>query len=381
MRVLMLTCFPSIQGPFPKILPSLAAALRSLGCFVAEEPWGRHHEEETFFEKLVRRPRDIGRVYHRLRRETFDVLLIHTTTEWPNYSRDIPVLWLCRRLVPRRILQFHGSTPDWVLGPGRPAFKKASRMLLRLADAVFVLSSEEQREWQRFHPAGRFHVVRNPFPAPPCAGDTPALPPWKRPPGVPVLLYVGRLIEAKGIFDLVDAVARLRGRVPCHLLMAGDGPDRPRLETYLQQRNLEGQVTLAGYLPAAQLQQVYRAADLFVLPSWSEGFPTVLLEAMDAGLPVVTTSIRGAVDHLQDGVHARFVPPRQPEQLALALEQVLGDQTLRERMGQANRAKVREFAPESVASDYLALLQQVAGHNVPSQPAGVSARMAEQPGA
>ena len=359
LRILMLTCHPTIRGPFAKILPLLGSALRTEGCTVVEEPWGRHHDEESFFKKLADRPGDIARVRRRLAREKFDVLYIHTTTEWANYSRDIPVLMLCRRLVRRCVLQFHGSTPDQVLGPGQAAFKRATRQLLRLTDGVFVLSTEERQRWGQFHPEGRFDVVCNPFQ--PSAGDVrngePL--PWTLPAGVPVLIYVGRLIREKGIYDLLDALARWKGQQPFHLLVAGQGPEEDAFRARIRELGLEANVRLTGYLDNERLRRAYRAADLFVLPSWSEGFPTVITEAMDAGLPVVTTYLRGAADHLQEGVHACFVPPRAPDKLAETLRRVLNDRPLRERMAEANRGKVREFAPDVVARHQKQLLQEI----------------------
>src|SRR5689334_295975 len=133
MRILMLTCYPNILGPLPKILPVLASTLCAKGCHVVTEPWGRHREGESFPEKVAGRVGDIVRVRRRCAREKFEMIVIHTTTEMVNYSRDIPVLWLCRGLTRHVVLHFHGSTPATVLQPGNVLFKAASRMLLRLA--------------------------------------------------------------------------------------------------------------------------------------------------------------------------------------------------------------------------------------------------------
>lgn len=359
MRILMLTCHPEIRGPFPKILPLLARTLRSLGCEVVEEPWGRHNDEETRLRKMMDRPRDILRVRRRLKSEPFDVLFIHTTTEWANYSRDLPLLALCRGLVKHVVLQFHGSCPALVLGEGHAAFKWASRKLFNSVDGIFVLSNEEQRAWAQFHPAGNFSVISNPFQPLPAVPMNPANEPWKAKDGEPVALFVGRLITEKGIYDLLEAVAQVRARTPVHLVLAGGGPEEKNFRKRVQALGLESHVTLAGYLDATALASAYQAADLFVLPSWSEGFPTVLTEAMHAGRPVVTTRIRGAVDHLQDGVHALFVEPRAPAQLAAAMTRLLQSPELGEAMSAANRKKVEEFAPEVAGRKTLAALETI----------------------
>lgn len=359
MRILMLTCHPQIRGPFPKILPLMARSLRALGCHVVEEPWGRHCDEETRLRKIMDRPGDILRVRRRLKAEPFDVLFIHTTTEWANYSRDLPVLALCRGLVKHVVLQFHGSVPSLVLGEGNRAFKWASRRLFNSVDGVFVLSTEEQRAWTQFHPAGNFPVITNPFqPLPPVAEDRAQLP-WPVKDGGPVALFVGRLITEKGIYDLLEALALVRAKTPAHLVLAGGGPEEENFLKRARELGMEAHVTLAGYLGAEALAAAYQAADLFVLPSWSEGFPTVLTEAMHAGKPVVTTRIRGAVDHLQDGVHARFVEPRAPRELAAAMVEVLQSPALRATMNAANRKKVEEFAPEAAGKKILAELEKI----------------------
>ena len=361
MRILMLTCHPGIRGPFPKILPLLTRTLRELGCEVVEEPWGRHHEEETRLRKIMDRPGDIWRVRRRLKVEPFDVLFIHTTTEWANYSRDLPLLALCRGLVKHVVLQFHGSVPSLVLGEGHAGFKWASRRLFNSVDGVFVLSTEEQRAWQQFHPEGNFPVISNPFQplAPVVVKDAPR--PWPGKDGEPVALFVGRLIPEKGIYDLLEALAAVRAQTPVHLVLAGGGPEEENFRARARTLGLEAHVTLAGYLGAEALAAAYQAADLFVLPSWSEGFPTVLTEARHAGLPVVTTRIRGAVDHLQDGVHARFVAPRAPKELAVAIVEVLQSPALRATMSAANRKKVEEFAPVVTGRKILAELEKICG--------------------
>ena len=371
MRVLMLTCHPGIRGPFPKILPLLASALRAEGCHVVEEPWGRHRDDESFFDKIFGRLGDLVRVWRRARREPFDMLVVHTTTEWRNYSRDLPALWLLRRWIPKVVVQFHGSTPELVHGSGHGGFKWATRRLLRMTDGVIVLSSEEKRAWQQFHPQCRWFIGRNPFAAAKPEDIAPTIP-WNLPENVPVVLYVGRLIVEKGIFDLLEAAAQLKSGTPFHLLMIGSGPAQNDLEAKVRELKLDEQVTIAGQLDDARtLRRAYRAADLFVLPSWSEGMPTVLLEAMDAGLPIVTTRIRGAVDHFEENVHARMVSPREPKELAAALEELLASPELRARLGANNRQKIREFAPEFVAPEYLAVLQEIAGSK-PSPAEGVA---------
>ncbi len=357
MRILMLVSHVNIQGPIPKITPLLVAALRALGCEVATEPWGRHSDHESLFEKIIGRARDIGRIWRALRHERFDVMVVQTSHDWRTVSRDIPLLLVTRRLCPRIVIEFHGSRSDWLIAPGHRMFKATSAWLLRLSNAALLLSSEEQHELQQFYPTGRFYVVSNPFqPTDTIPGELP----WAVPKSKPVLLFVGRLIEAKGIFDLLNAMPHVLGRTVCHLVVAGDGADAQRGREWVEKLGLTDHVTLTGYLVGEQLVAAYQMGDVFVLPTyWKEGFPTVITEAMNAGLAIVTTRIRGVGDHLQEGVNALFVPPRDPVVLADTLVQLLADPGLRTQISRANREKVQDFAPEKVGRHYLDVLEQV----------------------
>jgi len=360
MRILMLVTHPNIKGPIPKITPHLVSALRSLGCTVVVEPWGRHHDAESLSSKVLGRAQDIARIRRTLSRVTFDVMVVHTAHDWLTLLRDVPLLLVTRRCCPLVVLQLHGSQPDVLLGRGHLAFRILSAWLVRMSDAVMLLSSEERLEWQQFYPAGKFLVVNNPFV--PASFDTTATltRPWNVPSGVPVLLFVGRLISEKGIFDLLEAVAWLKGRVPCHLLVVGSGAEAKQVTEQVLRLGLHDWVTLTGYLDRDRLIEAYQASDVFVLPSWNEGFPTVIAEAMSVGLPIVTTRIGGAADHLREGIHACFVPRRDPGTLSETLIRLLADPILRAKMAQANREKVKEFAPETVGRHYLGALEEIA---------------------
>jgi glycosyltransferase involved in cell wall biosynthesis len=93
-----------------------------------------------------------------------------------------------------------------------------------------------------------------------------------------------------------------------------------------------------------------------VLPTYAEGFPTVITEAMSAGLPIITTGIRGAADRLEDGTNALFVRPRDSVGLFKAMERLLQDGALRSMMSEANIERVRVFSPDVVGQEYVSTL-------------------------
>lgn len=356
----MLIPDPAVKGSMARLGAQLVDGLSRLQVDVVACRWGRHADEESRLASLCGRVADTFHIRRLLGHGDFEVLFVNTAHDRRALGRDVPLLLATRGLARRRIVQFHGSLSNELSMPRRFAMKAASRWLVRTADAVLVLSSEEAREWRAFEPRGRFHVVANTYVhkralerprtrSVDLAGGQP-----------PLILFVGRLIAAKGVFDLVEAVSRVqREGISCRVAFAGDGEERTRLAELIRSKGVQGTAALLGHLDGPELALAYLDADVFALPSYSEGFPTVLTEAMDAGLPIVTTGIRGAVDHLVEGRNALFVPPGRVDLLADALQRVLVDGDLRREMSAANRDKVRDFAPSVVAADYVDLLHRV----------------------
>jgi glycosyltransferase involved in cell wall biosynthesis len=357
MRIFMLVPHEGISGPVPTQTPHLVAALRSLGCTIATHPWGRRNDDERLPGKLARRLRQVRSVRRALAGDEFDVAVVSTSHDWRTLVRDLAVVFAIRGRCRPIVLQFHGSQPSALVKPGRWAFTLVTALLLALVDGVMVLSTEEQAEWRAFRAQPPVFTVKNPY----VRSSTWAERPGDRSPeDAHRVLFVGRLIEEKGIFDLVEALAAVIQRTPCSLIFVGRGEDDRRLRERIHRLGLNEHVTVKGYLEGAVLGRMYGEATLLALPSWHEGFPTVLAEAMDAGLPIVTTRIRGAADHLVEGEHALFVEPRDVRGIASAIITLLRDPELRARMGSANRERVRIFDPEAVGAEYLECLRSLA---------------------
>jgi glycosyltransferase involved in cell wall biosynthesis len=156
------------------------------------------------------------------------------------------------------------------------------------------------------------------------------------------VLCVGRLVPEKGQAVLIDALERIRGSgrdVTCTFV--GDGPSRDRLESAIAARGLHGAVTVTGALDQDAVREHYLNSDAFCLPSFAEGVPVVLMEAMAAGLPVVTTRIAGIPELVTDGRDGLLVAPGRADRLADALTALADDPDLRRRLGEQARETVR----------------------------------------
>lgn len=165
--------------------------------------------------------------------------------------------------------------------------------------------------------------------------------------------FIGRLDPIKRIPDLLHAVKLLEGKA--HLHMYGEGAERQHIETLVAQLDLNGSVTLHG--PVVRPEQALANVGALVLPSAAEGFGLVLIEAMAAGVPVVATNVAGIRDVVRDGETGLLVPPYAPAELAGAIDRILSDDSLRERLIAHGRDEVaRRFAWEVVLPLYRALL-------------------------
>ncbi|KNG93538.1 glycosyltransferase [Pseudaestuariivita atlantica] len=161
-----------------------------------------------------------------------------------------------------------------------------------------------------------------------------------RPSGRASVLFVGRLAGVKGVPVLLRTCAALRASgLEFDLTLVGDGPERASHEALVSELGLTG-VTFAGYQSQSRVAELLAGADMLVLPSFAEGVPVVLMEAMAAQVPVVTTRIAGVPELVEDGVSGLLVPPGDDVALGVAMSSLLDDADLRARMGAAGREKV-----------------------------------------
>jgi glycosyltransferase involved in cell wall biosynthesis len=187
----------------------------------------------------------------------------------------------------------------------------------------------------------------------------------KLPDSIPIIATTGRITAEKGYLELVKAVVKLRSQFSVHLLVIGGQLSSERdafqsqLNYFIQEHNLENCVTFTGL--CSDIPELLGLVDVFALPSYREGLPRSILEAMAMKLPVVATDIRGcreAVIHNQTGL---IVPPKNSEQLAEALGKILVNNQLKEAFGKAGRQRVEAEYDERFVFDRLAQYYQELG--------------------
>jgi glycosyltransferase involved in cell wall biosynthesis len=246
------------------------------------------------------------------------------------------VAMLCRAL---------GGPPYSFTVHGPEEFDKPDLLHLRdkieRAEGVFAVSHFGRS--QLFRHCGRSHW--NKVHVVPCGLDSAFLEAASAPvPAAPRLVSVGRLSEQKGQLLLVDALAELhrRGR-DFHLTLVGDGEMRPEVEAAIKRHDLGSKIELAGWADEAAIKRHVLAARALVLPSFAEGLPVVIMEALALGRPVVSTYIAGIPELVEPGRSGWLVPAGSVDELVKALEEVISATPERlAAMGATGRARVLE---------------------------------------
>ena len=180
-------------------------------------------------------------------------------------------------------------------------------------------------------------------------------------------LYVGRLVKDKGVFDLLDAYARLDAgiRSEVSLVFAGTGSDSGRLVDRAAKIS-PGTIQFPGFVHREELPKIYAFADALIFPTHSDPWGLVVNEAMACSLPVILTSVAGcAADLVQDGWNGFVVPPRDISQLTLAMASVAQDSAKRTEMGRRSREHIEAYSPDRWASGIIEAVESVARESYP----------------
>lgn len=290
-----------------------------------------------------------------LRREQPAALL--SGGEWPNV-----IALAAKRLAggsTRVLLSEHihvgASTGGFAQRRRRRVLPQLMAHLYPRADAIVAVSEGVRQDLLgRFPlPPAKVHTIYNPVitPALLAAREAPLDDPWFVPGAPPVLINVAQLRVQKNQTTLLRAFARLRARQPARLLILGEGNQRPALEALASELGIAPDVRLAGFVPNPLAY--LRRARVFVLSSAWEGLPTVLIEALVCGCPVVSTDCpAGPAEILGDGRYGTLTPVGDADALAAAMETALATDVDRGALEQRGL----EFSAAAAAPQYLDLL-------------------------
>jgi phosphatidyl-myo-inositol alpha-mannosyltransferase len=314
-------------------------------------------------------PRYLSQIGRMLDREQFDVLHFH--------EPFVPFLslFLLRESDAVNVATFHayaGFSPSYEFG-SRVMQGHARRLHGRIA-----VSAAARHFIDRFFP-GDYKVIPNGVDIARFANAVP-IARWQD--GTPNVLFVGRHEPRKGLLDLLKAHRMLRKTgTESRLLVVGSGPQEREARRYVATRGLQG-VEFLGRVSDAEKAQLFRTADVFASPATGgESFGIVLLEAMAAGAPIVCSDIHGYKGVVRRGREGLLVPPRQPRELAVAIDRLLRDPSMRDQMSAAGRARAEEFSWPRVTAKvdeyYGFVIRRLAAQG--ALPSGFSAEIPQAP--
>lgn len=294
-------------------------------------------------------------------REPFNI--IHAQYAYPT---GLAALEASRATGVPNLVSIQGGDGHWV-GLCCPTHKRAMLVVLDHAGKLLIGSRSFAEEVRENHgtPPERFTIV-------PGAVDTNRFRHASRqgseaPPRA--LLYHGRVDRRKGVLDLIEAFALVveRGVAPeVRLIISGIGPDSDAARDLIRARRLDGRAEMLGYVAYEDAPQVYARGDVFISPTYAEGFSNTILEAMAAGLPIISTRAVGVVDCLRDDGgeedNSLLVAPGDVPALAEAIMRMLDDSELRARLSGRATAEVEQlYSWRAVARQIIGVYEGLKG--------------------
>lgn len=368
MRILVGMPEQGSQGGPAACEPPFIAELRRLGHDVEEEVYAYAQTRSSPLRRVSRVRKTARRLSKLLRSGSFDLVHINTSFDTKAVLRDAVVVSCLPANGAKVFLKFHGSDARLVK-TGNPLLRPLVGYLLARADGIGVLSAEERDNFlEAGVPKHKVFVVKNVVQCRAATPDSDFRAKLKLPEETPLLLFIGRFIEAKGLADVIHACKLLRDRGQDFVLLCvGDGPARESAETEVKRLGLGGQVRFFGYVTEEEAAEFYANSTMLVFPTYHyEGFPMVIFNAAAAGLPIITTRIRAAADYLAEPENCLWVQPRSPDQLAAAILALINKHDERNEMSANNRLLVERFSAEIVTREYVesysrVITRQVAG--------------------
>jgi len=289
-------------------------------------------------------------------RAPFDIL--HAQYGYPT---GWAVLLASRALGVPNVVSIQGGDGHWV-GSCCEAHRLAMTRVLDHAGAVLIGCRSFAGEV-----TGRLGTDPARFTIVPGAVDTSRFMPDPNPrdPGMPpVLLYHGRVDRRKGVLDMIEALRILRDDgLDFHLVVSGIGPDLEETARQLAETGLDARTTMRGYVDYAHAAEAYAGADIFVSPTYAEGFSNTILEAMATGLATISCRVVGVVDCLRDNENGLLTEPGDIPALAAGLRRLITDRSLRGRLAETALEECRRvYSWSAVSGQIMQVYAQVVGH-------------------
>lgn len=351
MDILISSSYPSNPGPIYKIAKTIKTELNKLSCKANLAFIGSRGKNEAWYQIIINRLFDYINFVKSIISENPDLVFFNSAHDWKGLLKDLPLGLLLRLLKIDYVILFHGNYGPILVNPQKWVYRIFYGFYIRKSLGVFTLASQEEKAIRMLWPSVNAKTVRSPFAHLPHTprSDWQADLPYK-------ILFVGRLTNEKGILDLIKAIKLVKEKISVKLTAIGMGPLFEECQSLIEKMNLKNHIFLSGQLNQQEVWDELSNADLFVLPTYQEGFPVVILEAMACGLPIITTPVGGIPDFLT-GKNTMFVEPKNISELSDAIITLCLNEKKRENMGKSNLEIILDFGPSEVVKTYYSYIQ------------------------
>ena len=215
---------------------------------------------------------------------------------------------------------------------------KSIKNFLEHSDVIICLSKDWEKALLSIAPDANIKIIFNAVPLPDGLGCR-----NNKPQKTINLLFLGLIGDRKGIFDLLDVLKKLDQKNQNFILTIAGNGDIEKLNTIIQKYNLNQKVKYVGWITGNEKEQLFKQTDIFILPSYGEGMPMSILEAMSYGIPVIATDVGGipeVIIHEKTGI---LIPPGDKKALKQALQSLIYDSELRHKLGTAAKERIKHF--------------------------------------
>jgi glycosyltransferase involved in cell wall biosynthesis len=323
-------------------------AFKALGNEVEVSYYGNTDQVKSLLGRFILILKNAINLKRQLRKQKSNIVYLNTAFDYRTLVRDSISIFILKLFDSeiKIVLKTHGTTLNVIFS--NSILKK---YLLRKTDLLLVLSQEEVHNFKETS-FNRVCVTSNPVDFTEYRVDNSFRMQEKIDDQTFVLLFVGRFIKEKGILELIEACKIIKqNKIRFKLFCLGNGPLLGEIKQLIKDLGLENEILLVGHIPEKETKYYYSNCDILILPSYREGFPMAVFQAVAAGKPVITTKVNDCSDHLREYENCLWVEKNNPNDLAEKIIFLLKDQQLRFTMHQNNKAISQKFTAEKIVQN------------------------------
>ncbi|RUS42613.1 glycosyltransferase family 4 protein [Cohnella sp. AR92] len=327
MKVLVVASSPKVKGGINSVVVSLLEGFRTRTTDLQFERFSSYINSVPPFLRILYSTATFAKFAWRVL--PFDVVHVHSAAHGSFYRKSV-YTYLAKLLGKQVIFHIHAS--------GFEQFQKSNRFNARLvkstlekADEIIVLSDQMKLLVNGACGNPNVTILPNPVAIP----DAAAIAPLRRHRDRVNLLFLGEIGPRKGIYDLIDAIEKLTERERSELTLHVCGNNEiDQLKAYIKDKGLEDSCIVHGWIDGERKKDFLANADIYILPSYAEGLPISILEAMAYSLPIISTNVGGIPEIVREGENGFVLEPGQTDSLARAIRTLVGHPQLRRAYGQ-----------------------------------------------